>query len=801
MTSLQEFYGSVKAAMAQQRGREINLTEDTLLEMRIMLQSRKKFEDFDHPISNLLSPSPEIIAAFLLKAIPTQPMAQLINHAYLSNDPETLIIVADCFYFGLNGATEDRVRAEELYSKAADLEHPEGMCAAAWICYLSVRKALEPRLPIHEEWRIPDKAKSKPEILYHLREMWEHLENAATAKWCTPILFKQGTDAFETKSWKPSQKVKNMIEARKRDPPRPVSTVTPRRLHKCSNPICDFTTEDISTLKVCGRCKKNYYCSRECQTKHWQRGHRDACNVATISPIPSRVSNGVETIELEPEDEEESDAAIRPNGDSRPASEEEIKSRFLGEMRRRCIEARARLQANSLAEGAETLMDRANKFMVDGQYARATRCWTLMIDNYEVSHADGDFVMEMDYYADLLRRRALCAIRAAESGQAPGLVETVRKDCEFLLYFGTFQLPAAQRQSVLDLENRAKALISASKPRPRFAITEAEEEAEYAEEDGDDVEEEDVEGSDVVSEAKENLVPREVVANAVTDQTVPAEPDDRRNNQTTQSEPAAQPQRRRTRRRRQYRIRYRQRGGDEQEYDEEEDELSKVSILSCQSLVGANQDSGDLCPVCFNEWAEFVDPSLAISLPCSHSLCLRCLLHLKVQTQKPFQTEFHGEVTIDFRCPSCRHDIPSTIVEVVTESIASRPDIVESIYLLGSKLPLDSDGRVALVSSLLVKYDFDVIQVETALFNTIGLMDRRNLAIPLTTAEKQRIYDEARTPVEKLRADYEALQEKFEKLRSSEASTKERKKAFASLQSLRRRLNEAQQNAANDIFA
>ena len=35
----------------------------------------------------------------------------------------------------------------------------------------------------------------------------------------------------------------------------------------------------VSRLEACGTCKNAFYCSRECQKKHWKSGHKDACRV------------------------------------------------------------------------------------------------------------------------------------------------------------------------------------------------------------------------------------------------------------------------------------------------------------------------------------------------------------------------------------------------------------------------------------------------------------------------------------------------------------------------------------------
>ncbi|KAG2481929.1 hypothetical protein HYH03_019117 [Edaphochlamys debaryana] len=51
-------------------------------------------------------------------------------------------------------------------------------------------------------------------------------------------------------------------------------------LPACSNPACANLAGDSEAglpLRLCGRCGRASYCCRECQTAHWQAGHRGAC--------------------------------------------------------------------------------------------------------------------------------------------------------------------------------------------------------------------------------------------------------------------------------------------------------------------------------------------------------------------------------------------------------------------------------------------------------------------------------------------------------------------------------------------
>ena len=45
--------------------------------------------------------------------------------------------------------------------------------------------------------------------------------------------------------------------------------------------VCSYCSKHVGTLLRCSRCRKENYCSRECQKKHWKSGHREVCNIHT----------------------------------------------------------------------------------------------------------------------------------------------------------------------------------------------------------------------------------------------------------------------------------------------------------------------------------------------------------------------------------------------------------------------------------------------------------------------------------------------------------------------------------------
>jgi hypothetical protein len=73
----------------------------------------------------------------------------------------------------------------------------------------------------------------------------------------------------------PSEALRTEISARmdlqrRRGGPDPHIVV----VHTCASPGCQ---QIAVSMKQCGRCRAVRYCSQECQTVHWKRGHRQVC--------------------------------------------------------------------------------------------------------------------------------------------------------------------------------------------------------------------------------------------------------------------------------------------------------------------------------------------------------------------------------------------------------------------------------------------------------------------------------------------------------------------------------------------
>ncbi|KAI8851884.1 hypothetical protein BC829DRAFT_386226 [Chytridium lagenaria] len=625
--------------------------------------------------------------------------------------------------------------------------------------------------------------------------MWDYLEVAAKQhNWCTPFLFKLTEDAMRTGSWNLPVSIKQIVLQRRKAMPG-LDPWGYQNVYHCSSTSCNVKSDSMAIMKTCSRCRKTIYCSSDCQIKHWKQGHKSVCKVEVPTPASpprptvksSSSSKGVELIECRRKEKGGDDARdIDPN----VLSAKEVNERYQAEMGRRCVEAKARFRggADYLSHGTQTLLDRSKQLEEEGQYGRSAQSLTLMIDSYEMKFFQIGSALDKIFYAELLLKRGLSAMKAAENGQnvqAVGLIETVRKDCNFLLHQGAFRLPMELKASLEDLERRAKEFQSNFKLQG--ISVKAEDGAENAE-------------AKNIDGAADEIVDVTAGAAGQSSFLFEAAADEIEAQEIEAVVAASDRPKRRGRRWRQYRIRYRNpenRGGKAQ-VDPYQDALDSVSIVNCKSLLGSFDG---ICPCCRTEWTDFVDPTLAVLLPCAHPICITCLLRMRIETQKPLETEFHGLVKLDFKCTNCRHEIPPTIIDVIAENI-SRAKLVESIYLIGSRLPLDEDARAVLISSLLVKHEFDIAMVESALFNTIGLMDKRDLNVPLTTEQKQRIYSEARAPVEALRQEYIRLKKKVDDDRESlHVDEKEQRETFKMLQKVRRQLYDAEQNASNEIFA
>ena len=238
--------------------------------------------------------------------------------------------------------------------------------------------------------------------------------------------------------------------------------------------------------------------------------------------------------------------------------------------------------------------------------------------------------------------------------------------------------------------------------------------------------------------------------------------------------------------------------GDEDEGSEGETTVGICSKLTDSGLALNALTNDDQCPICYIQWNNFIDPSIAIILRCNHACCATCLLRFQKECENNDEEEDEDE-RVKFCCVLCRKTIPKNTIEQVVHDVVNNR-LISSFHVFLRKLPFDSQEFKDLVVSLLLDktIEFDISKVEYALFNMIGLVDNREQDQNLNYIEKQKIYELARAPVQKIQEEYMSLRKQLANLNDTDGEEwKAKKKA---LQDVQARLNEARKNAAADIF-
>lgn len=217
---------------------------------------------------------------------------------------------------------------------------------------------------------------------------------------------------------------------------------------------------------------------------------------------------------------------------------------------------------------------------------------------------------------------------------------------------------------------------------------------------------------------------------------------------------------------------------------------------SSQALNATSND--DQCPICFIQWNNFIDPSLAVILSCKHACCATCLFGFKRGYEKSEGNE-SDEFKINFCCVLCRQTIPKNVFEQVAHEVLVK-DLVGSFSLLSSKLPFSKEEFDLIIAQILThkNVEFNINKAENVLFNMIGLVDVRQVDQKLDHEDKQKLYEVARAPVR-------ILQEKYTKQRKALTNINDTESiewlvAKKELQEIQKKLNAARKNAAADIF-
>jgi DNA-nicking Smr family endonuclease len=190
--------------------------------------------------------------------------------------------------------------------------------------------------------------------------------------------------------------------------------------------------------------------------------------------------------------------------------------------------------------------------------------------------------------------------------------------------------------------------------------------------------------------------------------------------------------------------------------------------------------------MCTTNWSEFIQNSIAAILPCNHACCIKCLL-------KQYRT-LDDENLNSFRCSICNMSLSKNIFQSVALAFASR-NLIESIKLYNEILEYSPKRFNILIVDFLLKHDFDMNIVEDNLWNMASLVDLNQGGF-LSGQEKQKMYEEARSPVLALKLD-------INKIKNQIKSTKDKdtlKILEQNLIELERKEQDAKVNASNDLF-
>ncbi|CAF0869016.1 unnamed protein product [Brachionus calyciflorus] len=226
--------------------------------------------------------------------------------------------------------------------------------------------------------------------------------------------------------------------------------------------------------------------------------------------------------------------------------------------------------------------------------------------------------------------------------------------------------------------------------------------------------------------------------------------------------------------------------------------FGKIKITTCYLLIENkmalnSQIDLDYCTLCSTEWSKFLDPSIAVILPCEHAFCASCLCKYKKACK---QVKKQEEVPHDSACSLCRQEFsPMYIEEMCKALIKERKNIC--VFEQLDKLPLDKEESEKLLCTLLIDNYFDVNKIESILFNMIGMI-QADTGEDLDYTKKQEYFEIARAPVLKLHEEYLKLEKQLENI--LDMNSFEWNLKYKKLEELREKLKIARSNAANDIY-
>jgi hypothetical protein len=93
---------------------------------------------------------------------------------------------------------------------------------------------------------------------------------------------RQPSTAFSKTQWAAGagRRCKACVDAGQTTPTTspPPTPSTPQTLLPATTIYCDNAGCDKPALSSCGRCRRSWYCGRDCQREHWKRGHKALCS-------------------------------------------------------------------------------------------------------------------------------------------------------------------------------------------------------------------------------------------------------------------------------------------------------------------------------------------------------------------------------------------------------------------------------------------------------------------------------------------------------------------------------------------
>lgn len=112
-------------------------------------------------------------------------------------------------------------------------------------------------------------------------------------------------EAFTGRKWKPKTSTQTM-EAKGTSPSVAQALSALRGQDDNDTPYphydrCAKCTKLFPNMNQCSRCKIVKYCSRECQSSHWRKVHKESCTKAQILPL-YKIMNGNDGFLISPEE-------------------------------------------------------------------------------------------------------------------------------------------------------------------------------------------------------------------------------------------------------------------------------------------------------------------------------------------------------------------------------------------------------------------------------------------------------------------------------------------------------------------